>query len=153
MKKIDIGQAIQIVANIGVIAGIALIAVQLRQNNDLLGIQIRSNRLDRVTSTAEIVLENPYLLELLAKEPSTLTSTEQDALLVLGIRSLSNFEAAYEDVEQGLADEAVLRLQMKSLWNRPHLNYGMPLAWSTFKERGNRDFVAWMEQYVVNSDK
>ena len=32
MKKLDLGQSIQILANIGVIAGIAFLAVQIRTN-------------------------------------------------------------------------------------------------------------------------
>ena len=35
MKKIELGQLIQIVANLGVIAGIVFLAVELRQNNRL----------------------------------------------------------------------------------------------------------------------
>jgi hypothetical protein len=36
MKKIDLGQVIQMLANIGVIAGIVFLAMELRQNNQLL---------------------------------------------------------------------------------------------------------------------
>ncbi len=36
MKKIDLGQTIQIVASLGVIGGILLLAYELRQNNELL---------------------------------------------------------------------------------------------------------------------
>jgi hypothetical protein len=34
MKKIDLGQTLQIVANVGVIAGIVFLAVELQQNTD-----------------------------------------------------------------------------------------------------------------------
>ena len=36
MKKTDLGQAIQVLANVGVIAGIVFLAVETRQNNQLL---------------------------------------------------------------------------------------------------------------------
>ena len=36
MKKIDLGQTIQIVASLGVIGGILLLVYELRQNNELL---------------------------------------------------------------------------------------------------------------------
>ncbi len=35
MKKLDLGQSVGILANIGVIAGIVFLAVELRQNNEL----------------------------------------------------------------------------------------------------------------------
>jgi len=44
MRKIDLGQTISIMANVGVIAGIAFLAVEMRQNNDLLRTQASFNR-------------------------------------------------------------------------------------------------------------
>lgn len=43
MKRIDFGQTITILANLGIIAGIAFLAIELRQNNDQLRIQARQN--------------------------------------------------------------------------------------------------------------
>jgi len=39
MKKIDLGQTVQIIANVGVIAGIIFLAIELRQNNEQLKLQ------------------------------------------------------------------------------------------------------------------
>ena len=36
MKKLDVGQAVSILANAGVIAGIVFLAMELRQNNELM---------------------------------------------------------------------------------------------------------------------
>ena len=50
MKKIDVSQTINTLASVGVIVGIALLAIELRQNNDLLENQANEtyirNRLD-----------------------------------------------------------------------------------------------------------
>ena len=44
MKKIDLGQAVSILANVGVLAGILFLAVELRQNNELYGdLTVREN--------------------------------------------------------------------------------------------------------------
>ena len=43
MKKIDLGQTITILANLGMIAGIVFLAVELRQNNSELASQTRTN--------------------------------------------------------------------------------------------------------------
>ncbi len=42
MKKINLGQAVSILANVGVIAGIAFLAVELQQNNEMMRAQTRS---------------------------------------------------------------------------------------------------------------
>jgi hypothetical protein len=152
MKKIDLGQTIQIIANIGVIAGIGVLALELRQNNQLLGVEFRTALRERLQGTTALVLENPYLLEALGKDVATLTPTERDALVLLGIRMLGVYEGAYLDVARGLADEEALRRSARATWDRPRLNYGMPLAWDTFKVRADRDFVAWMEENVINRE-
>jgi len=44
--KIDLGQTISVLANVGVIAGIVFLGYELRQNNSLLASQARSNHAD-----------------------------------------------------------------------------------------------------------
>jgi hypothetical protein len=46
MKKIDLGQTIQLLANLGVIAGIVFLAVEARQNRELLEVQVKLLRAD-----------------------------------------------------------------------------------------------------------
>ena len=41
MKKIDLGQTITIFANVDEIAGIVILAFELQQNNEALGLQAR----------------------------------------------------------------------------------------------------------------
>jgi hypothetical protein len=150
MKKFDIAQILQVFANLGVIAGIVLLAIEVRQNNDLLGIQIRANAISRVQGTTDIVLQNPDLIDLLGKKQESLTQPERDRLVLLGIRSLSTFQNAYEDTARGILEEGSVRRAVQSVWRRKRLNYGMPIAWETFKDRGDPAFVAWMEENVVD---
>jgi hypothetical protein len=41
LKKIDLGQTIMILANVGEIAGIVFLAFELQQNNEALDLQAR----------------------------------------------------------------------------------------------------------------
>ena len=150
MRKFDVAQILQILANFGVIADIVLLALEVRQNNDLLSIQIRAHSLSRVLGTTDIVLQNPDVIDLLGKERESLTQTERDRLVLLGIRTLSGFESGYEDVRHGIREEVSLRRAVQSVWRRPRLNYGAPMAWEAFKDRADPGFVAWMEENVVN---
>jgi hypothetical protein len=152
MKSINLGQAIQILANVGVIAGIVMLALELRQNNELLGMELRAGSEDRILGTSSIVLENPYLIDLLGKDVDALTQAERDAVVLLGIRTLSGFESTYRDVALGLDSEEQLRRALRAVWDRPRLNYGMPLAWDTFKIRAEPDFRAWMEANVIDGE-
>lgn len=150
MKKFDVPQILQVLANLGVIAGIVLLAIEVHQNNDLLGLQIRANATGRILGTADIVLSNPDLIDLLNRNQESLTQAERDRLVLLGIRTLSGFESAYRDVVHGIHEEASLRRAVQSIWRRPRLNYGMQMAWETFKNRADPAFVIWMEENVVN---
>ena len=58
MKKLELGQTITILANVGVIAGIVFLAIEPRQNNELLGVQIRSGILDRQTAAPDLIQDS-----------------------------------------------------------------------------------------------
>jgi ketosteroid isomerase-like protein len=148
-KKPDLGLTMQIIANFCVVAGIVLLALEVDQNSELIGVEARANGISRVVGTADIVLQNPELIALLGKHEQSLTQAERDTVVLLGIRSLSTFQSAWLEVAAGFRDEAELRRTLQSLWRRPRLNYGMPLAWPTFRERAKPAFVEWMEANVV----
>ena len=58
MKKIGLGQTIQILANIGVIAGIAFLALEVHQNNQLLAADASFNRFNVERERRTRVMEN-----------------------------------------------------------------------------------------------
>ena len=59
MNKIDVGQTISILANIGVIAGIAFLAIEIRD----------SNTQARIATTQETIAQNAGWWELIAADP------------------------------------------------------------------------------------
>ena len=58
MKKIDLGQTITILANVGVIAGIVFLAFELRQNNTFLAEQARNEFGDDIAQLNEAIYLN-----------------------------------------------------------------------------------------------
>ena len=64
MKNIDLGQTISILANLGVIGGILLLAYELRQNNSLMEAEARFNRLTMAVDTWRYNANNDQLAEL-----------------------------------------------------------------------------------------
>ena len=98
MKKIDLGQTITIFANIGVIAGIVFLALELQQNNELMQVAARDARSDRLQHYVEQVYMVPGLAEILLKahngEP--LSDVEKIKLLNRQVRQLRGLETQWK---------------------------------------------------------
>ena len=150
MKKIDLGQMITILGNVGVIAGIVFLGLELRQSNEQSRLQAEGEADVRRNAVLELVIENPDLIELLAKDEANLTQSERDRLILLGLRVLLNMEELYHDVQRGMADSELTIRTLRAIYWRPRLNYAAPLAWETIKERADPAFIQWMEENVVN---
>ena len=67
MKKIDVGQTVSMFANIGVIAGIIFLAVELRQNNELLRFEAGSVYFENRVWGANKSLDNPEFARMIFK--------------------------------------------------------------------------------------
>ena len=66
-------------ANIGVLLGIVFLAIELRQNNELLAAEARFNRLSVILESATVIVENGDLAEIFWKVEAgqSLTPVEQ----------------------------------------------------------------------------
>ena len=148
MKKIDLSQLITILANVGVIAGILFLGLELRQNNELMEIQWRGQMDSRRYEIVDLVIENPGLVELMGKDAGSLTQDEGDSLRMLGIRMLLNWEEQFRDVVAGRLDRDEALRGQRAVISRPRLNYGVPIAWETYRERADQAFIDWMGHEV-----
>jgi len=61
MKKIDLGQTIAILANIGVIAGIAFLGLEIRQNTDAVRSTVVQDISSQQIDVRKMMIENPDL--------------------------------------------------------------------------------------------
>jgi hypothetical protein len=151
MKTVDLGQIVTILANLGVIAGIVFLAYEVRQNNELLGIEQRASSFDRQVSTVDVVLNNSEtdLLDLLAESVDDMSPKNRNTLMLLGVRMFIVYEQAFQDVQAGLIEEDDAIRALRAVYQRPVLNYGLPLAWETYRKRARPDFVEWMEENII----
>ena len=150
MKKLNLGQTIGLLANLGVIAGIIFLAIELRQNNELLGAEVRSIRMENRVSLSAVLFENPEVIELLGKERSSLSQAEQDRIRLLGIRALIMMEWNYGEAIRGFQDLDAVTGALQAVYHRDRLNYGAPLAWEASRESLDPQFADWFEENVVN---
>ncbi len=76
MKKLDLGQTITILANVGVIAGIVFLGMELRQNNELMAADARFNLLSARTESFTIQAVESDLAAILIKDRNREPLTE-----------------------------------------------------------------------------
>ena len=150
MKKPNPGQMIQIVANIGVIAGIVFLGYELRQNNQFLGAEARYNLLQNRQAVHLMVIQDDNVADLLVKARSTeeLTTTETEQLSWYYILLLASFDYDYHQFRDDLVDEAVVptRQWIRS-FREDHRFYSF---WQDTKQDYTPDFVEWMDENIVN---
>ena len=111
MKKIDLGQTITILANIGVIAGIVFLAYELRQNTLATELVAAQGFLEASGSTNRLMVENPHLTVLIARdeEGEELSRAERLQLNNGFAELLRAWEINHWQFERGALDEELWR--------------------------------------------
>ena len=152
MKKIDAAQTVNIVANIGVIAGIIFLGFEVSQNNSLLESQARQNRANGARElNSAIYSEETGLARAIekARAGEQLTTEEELRLDRYLTAVILDWEFWYEDFSDDILNEEDLRAggwrrlfhevlpQMAGVWEQARLN-------------SNPEFVAFMEENIVN---
>ena len=146
MKKIDLGQAITVLANLGVIGGILLLAYELQQNNELMEAEARFNRLAVATENNDSIFENAELAELVLKDRNKqeLTELERYRLDLLAARIILTREWTFRELPRSeLPTER---------WRRA--TEGMPSMRTVYeRNRGTYDpeFEEWFEENILNA--
>ncbi len=154
MKKIALGQTITILANLGVIAGIAFLAVELQQNNELLAAQARSDLTDRAARYLEITMTSPDLSEILTREAAgePLTTAEEFRLNQAARRLLWSIEAQFVEVEHGVVTLETLPVrQWRALFHgTTGTDFGVRAQWEQVYRHGTSpSFAEFVEQQII----
>ena len=156
MKKIDLGQAIQIIANVGVIAGIVFLAIELRQNNEYMAANARYDLLQNQVVMLDQIASSEDLSDLIvrAMDSEELSRADQLRLQMLTIKSLRNWQWEFEEYQAGRleleqipvgtwramfkGEPGVLRLPFHDIWNAGLIS------------QANPSFAKFMEEFVIN---
>ena len=147
MKKADIGQMISVVANIGVIAGIVFLAVELRQNNDELRIQARQNVYEMQAEIQRNFFRNDggladlYFREV---EGESLTRVESSRLASYRTHLIRTMAFIFREDPKGANDSIDW---MVTLFAGP----GMRELWEEIRADQDREFVEFIENKVIAS--
>jgi hypothetical protein len=159
MKKIDIGQTITILANVGVIAGIAVLAYELRQNNEALDAQSRYNHaIGIVDFFADMSLdEDLSAIIVKGRQGLELTPTEELRLINHYLRIFTMWDWEFHEDRLGRTD-APLELWLTLIRETPDetgfFYPGMRRTWETQKERVvSRDFREFIDSRLADADQ
>ncbi len=153
MKKIELGQTITILANIGVIAGIVFLAVELRQNNELLAAEARSDLSSRRTGFIEMIVTSPDLADIIVKAASDepLSAAEDLRFRQIGRRLFASFDSQFMEVEQGVVEQDTLPIrQWRSLFHGSSgPDYRLKEAWEIYRVETRPSFVTFIEENII----
>jgi hypothetical protein len=150
MKKIDFGQTIQILANLGVLAGIVFLGIELQQNNALLGAQARTSRAQLRLDGLRSTMSNQELLQarLKRREGQPLTPIEQAMLDMDVTGQLVLWQYVHGEFRAGLIDESDIPVEQWRyvISQRPELKSALK---DPMRIGLRPEFVAWMNENVV----
>lgn len=151
----DVGQIIQVAANVGVIAGIVFLAFEIRQNNDLLAAQAREALHASRRDINLLVASTPELAEVVDKcnRHDPMTDSEKLRLEALQRSVLVTMEWQFEEFSRG-------RLSLKDIkvdgWSATFSGHGTfgPLhgVWEKWKLQTSPEFERFIEEHVIGAE-
>ena len=154
MTTLDLGQIIAIFANLGVIAGIVFLGIELRQNNKALRLQLRLDRENTLRQGLSGRLDNSDVIRAAAKALREEELTLEEELLIGDYNrvALVNWWLAYRQVQDGSLDQAALPV---SLWSTVFRDGTilprMDESWAEFKRLLPQEveYIHWFEENVA----
>ncbi len=151
MKKIDLGQSISILANIGVIAGIVFLAVELQQNNELLSAQARSERVSLRQADTALLIQTPELVTAVLKHQRDEQLTDYEELIFSNYLNFifTNFENVYMESQRGLIEEDSIPVDSWRSNFHGSGDFDMLEYWNAQKVGFQPRFVEWMEENII----
>ena len=155
MKKIELGQSISLLANVGVIIGIVFVGIELSQNNELMAGEARATRLAAVTQTWQILVENPEITVLLVSDRNgtALTEDQEVRLNAYWMRALLNIQWQHQELPESTEWVNGMRRAFASYGSLSRTWQGVgPGARATGKDNFDADFVEFWEKNVLSSD-
>ncbi len=148
MKKPDLGQSIGVLANLGVIAGIVFLAIEIRQNNELLRAGARESQVESRAGSLERWAEDGEMMQLRLKasEGAQLTTAEEWRVAFDFSSIMTRFEHDYELYRNGRIEYVPIPGWRRTFDRWPY----MRSLWRQRTDSYSPEFVEWMEENVVS---
>lgn len=143
----DLNKWMTLAANVGVVAGLALLAYEVGQNNDLLRAQARTTGEQNRMRSEVAIMENADLRDLLVKKNLREDTTPQEDLLLRVFQSteLNGWYSTWLEHRAGLTDIDKFLARWRNLYW--YMEYSE--RWEDTKHRYEPEFVEWMQENIV----
>ena len=151
MKKLDFAQTVGLLANVGVIAGIVFLAMELRQNNSLLAAQAsymqfsvererRSRTMENRANLTDIVLR--------ASAGEELTPTERSQLQAQNLDTLDAWQWQFRENQAGRLDTRYMNIEdWRAMWE---FSSGIREVYQQTLNRRTPEFIQFMEENIIS---
>ncbi len=151
MKKIELGQTVSILANAGIIAGIVFLALELRQNNELIRTEARNTQNVRIQDFVQQVYTVPGLAEIVLKirKGEPLTEVEEIKLRGRQGRQLRGFHAQWLEFTEGAGAAPNLEVWRSFFYEGGYYTPPLISGWEEIKSSLSPDFVRHVEENVL----
>ncbi len=149
MKRIEPEQIVTLIASVGVIGGMLLLAYELRQNNELMEAEARLNRVNMVIDAWRFAAENGDVTELREREKAgeELSGADVRRIDATIMAVFVLLEWTYRELSgESRAMAQVRAVQRYNFSNAPEYRR----VWNERKASFDPDFVEWMERNVVD---
>jgi hypothetical protein len=148
MEKLNLGQTITILANLGVIAGIAFLAIELNQNNRLLRAQEQHNLHENRVRFAYARMEDPAVAGLWADvlAGESVTGVERARMNAMFEVLVENWRYEYQQFRSGVLEERDLPIDgYRGIYSRLIRNREFQSYWARRSVDFDPAFVALIE--------
>ena len=148
MSEIDLGQTIQILANVGVLVGLVVLILELRHNNEQLTAQSRFNYYHNRIAEARLVSQQPDLIEIAIRAGNGEAVSDVDRIRITYRLSslLTCWEYEYGEYQKGRIAAEEFNVSAK---RRIYQNSGaLRMVWSELKATTPKSFREFMERAI-----
>ena len=145
MKKIDLGQTLGILANLGVVLGLILVVVEIEQSNEHAEASAYQARIDQIdVANQQFALSDDLPAIYVKLEQTGLKSLDAEELLRVRSWELARYQrmaGQHYQYQQGYLDEAAYRAMMRTA--QTWMDIWETLGFGT----GNREFFDDVRTY------
>jgi hypothetical protein len=151
--SVDLGQLVALGANVGVIAGLIFLAMEIRQNNKFLAAQARYS-LRQYRSDIADSLMLPHVIDATHKwaRGEAITPEERSTGLMVAIKIVELWEWQYGEHAAGMLQKDELPIGAWRLWFHGKGPFPVPVReiYDMRKTVLNAEFVDFFEENVVS---
>ena len=149
MKKIDLGQTLQLLGNAGVIVGILLLVYELNQNRQMMQAQTRNAISETIVDRLLGEADNPDLaaINLKAEAGETMTALETRRYQLIWQATFRYWENVNYQYRNGLYDDSEY-LAHREAWRQIAVGPHVRDLWCERRSRYADEFVAEMDELL-----